>query len=215
MVSMVRNGKIFILVLVSFIWLNIMVKLTPEIKKFITENIDTPDRKLKTQIDSKFNITISHVAIGNFRRKAKELKTHEDLRMTEELRIENKKKNLARSQVFRARKKKIIEKKTECEICGNKSEIIHGHHRDYNKPLDVVWVCPKCHKHLHRILDYGYPSSINDLNVLLQANKDHYWYPYLNAQIFGGKYKGRNYTGKLQSDIRKLLEFIHDREDME
>ena len=56
------------------------------------------------------------------------------------------------------------------------------------------------------------PLSIDKVKKRLQANKDHHSYPYLNAQIFGGEYKGKNYTGKLQSDIRKLMEFLRDTE---
>lgn len=26
---------------------------------------------------------------------------------------------------------------------------VHAHHRDYSRPLDVVWLCPKCHHRLH------------------------------------------------------------------
>jgi hypothetical protein len=31
--------------------------------------------------------------------------------------------------------------------------MIHGHHRDYRKPLFIVWLCPKCHgaEHAGRI----------------------------------------------------------------
>ena len=38
-------------------------------------------------------------------------------------------------------------KKQPCEIC--KSEIAYKHHPDYSKPLEVVWLCPSCHKKLH------------------------------------------------------------------
>lgn len=41
-----------------------------------------------------------------------------------------------------------IRKPKKCSICGE-GGIISGHHEDYSKPLDVIWVCPLCHKNLH------------------------------------------------------------------
>lgn len=39
-------------------------------------------------------------------------------------------------------------KKEPCSICGT-TEHVHGHHKDYSKPLDVVWLCAKCHHRVH------------------------------------------------------------------
>lgn len=38
--------------------------------------------------------------------------------------------------------------KEPCEVCGA-TEKIHGHHTDYSKPFDVVWLCPIHHKEKH------------------------------------------------------------------
>lgn len=37
-----------------------------------------------------------------------------------------------------------IKKSPTCEICG-KGGKIHGHHTDYSRPLEVVWLCAQCH----------------------------------------------------------------------
>lgn len=41
-----------------------------------------------------------------------------------------------------------IHKPGACEDCGKKC-ITHGHHVDYDKPLDVVWLCRACHLSKH------------------------------------------------------------------
>lgn len=43
-----------------------------------------------------------------------------------------------------------IEKSEFCEKCSIKNVRIHGHHDDYAKPLEVRWLCSRCHDEWHR-----------------------------------------------------------------
>ena len=38
-----------------------------------------------------------------------------------------------------------------CSVCGKKRKL-EGHHYDYSKPLEVIWVCRKCHLQIHKKL---------------------------------------------------------------
>jgi len=42
-------------------------------------------------------------------------------------------------------------KSTSCQECGISGVKIHGHHPDYAKPFDVMWLCPACHGRQHRL----------------------------------------------------------------
>ncbi len=43
-------------------------------------------------------------------------------------------------------------KPTTCESCGaiTLSKRLEGHHCDYSKPLEVMWLCIPCHKEWHK-----------------------------------------------------------------
>ena len=50
----------------------------------------------------------------------------------------------------------VVQRKTHREQCGDTGTMkdgrtkIQGHHCDYNKPLEVLWLCQKCHHTWHK-----------------------------------------------------------------
>lgn len=41
-----------------------------------------------------------------------------------------------------------FKKQSVCEFCGATTNI-DGHHQDYSRPLEVIWLCRSCHQKLH------------------------------------------------------------------
>ena len=64
-------------------------------------------------------------------------------------RKENKAHRVAWAKVGYAIKTGDIKKPSECQKCARKPKRIEGHHFDYSKPLDVIWLCASCHTKLH------------------------------------------------------------------
>lgn len=54
----------------------------------------------------------------------------------------------AHAKVKNAIKNKSLSRQP-CENCGEK--VSEAHHDDYNKPLEVRWLCKKCHMEWHRL----------------------------------------------------------------
>lgn len=73
-------------------------------------------------------------------------------------------KSRARDKVARAIKSGKIKRPPKCERCGKldqgeKVSDLHAHHFDYSNPLDVIFLCAKCHgqeRHKIKIPDF-YP----------------------------------------------------------
>lgn len=58
--------------------------------------------------------------------------------------IANRIKINAHAKVHRAVKNGILIRSTSCQNCKINCKT-EGHHENYSKPLDVVWLCRKCH----------------------------------------------------------------------
>lgn len=53
-----------------------------------------------------------------------------------------------------------LKRSNKCSRCGLVGRI-HGHHEDYSKPLEVVWLCPQCHKDRHKEMKNEKNSGIS------------------------------------------------------
>lgn len=63
----------------------------------------------------------------------------------------NKKKRIAHTMVNNMIRDGHLIKPNACESCGKTKSRIEGHHDDYDKPLEVRWLCSACHREWHRV----------------------------------------------------------------
>ena len=64
-------------------------------------------------------------------------------------RAEDKRRQLAHNAVAKAIRNGILVR-LPCIRCGETKSL--AHHEDYDKPLDVMWLCQPCHKQSHKEL---------------------------------------------------------------
>ena len=48
-----------------------------------------------------------------------------------------------------------VSKPSVCSRCDTPTWPLHGHHKDYTKPLDATWLCPQCHSAAHKEIKNG------------------------------------------------------------
>lgn len=63
-------------------------------------------------------------------------------------------KSRARSLLSNALCDGKLMKPSKCSLCGSEEYAIDGHHPDYSKPLEVIWVCKPCHGIIHRKIKF-------------------------------------------------------------
>ena len=66
-------------------------------------------------------------------------------RKTHPMSEEQRRKDRARSYAKVYLRRGLITKQ-DCEVCGGPAQM---HHPDYDRPLDVLWVCEKHHRDIH------------------------------------------------------------------
>lgn len=93
----------------------------------------------------------ARMASRNFNRVHREKRSLEHLRakFDEEERLKDEARILFRVAVQNGE----LQRPSSCSQCGasGSTGTIHGHHPDYSKPLEVVWLCPACHANVHNI----------------------------------------------------------------
>ena len=66
------------------------------------------------------------------------------------------KKNVVRRKahraVYLALKSGDLVRPLACSVCRRTDQKTHAHHEDIEKPLEIAWLCPKCHKEADKIL---------------------------------------------------------------
>jgi len=56
--------------------------------------------------------------------------------------------HLAHGAVYRAINGGTLTRSPVCEDCGKECKTL-GHHKNYNYPLEVIWLCHNCHRMAH------------------------------------------------------------------
>ena len=72
--------------------------------------------------------------------------------ITQAWRAEDSRRSAAHSSVARAVRNGALVRQPCCQ-CGAQKTV--AHHEDYDKPLEVMWLCQPCHKVRHKELIFG------------------------------------------------------------
>ncbi|HVO73862.1 MAG TPA: hypothetical protein VMT35_07555 [Ignavibacteriaceae bacterium] len=71
---------------------------------------------------------------------------------------DNPLKSKAHQYVLWALRLNVLQKPLECQVCGLIKKL-EAHHKDYAKPLEVLWVCKLCHEYEHHKDDHECSST--------------------------------------------------------
>jgi len=74
----------------------------------------------------------------------------------------SRRKSSAHRQVTAAVADGRLVRPDACEKCGSSTADLHAHHEDYDRPLDVIWLCRSCHLHAHSREHASTPRPADD-----------------------------------------------------
>lgn len=81
-------------------------------------------------------------------------------------------KYIARTKTAKAIKSGKLIRPEFCTSCKT-GQPVEAHHPDYNKPLNVMWLCRKCHRQWHK--KHGYQKKVgNTVVIFLNYEKSEY-----------------------------------------
>jgi hypothetical protein len=81
------------------------------------------------------------------------------LNKTRRMRDDHQGMQKAHNAVARALAKGSLIRPDKCSRC-EAVEYIQGHHDDYSKPMEIMWLCPLCHANRHKEL-----GRLGDLDI--------------------------------------------------
>lgn len=112
--------------------------------------------------------------------------------------LENKLKKKAHHLVaYAIRKKELV--RQPCEKCGTTIEVV-AHHEDYNKPLDVMWLCKLHHRERHLEID----SMVDKPKSDMVNSPPHYTHGGIETiSYIKAKLTPEEYVGYLRGNIIK------------
>ena len=109
--------------------------------------------------------------------------------------IQKNKHNTRHATLYAVKTNKII-RPTVCSKC-NSTNKIYSHHEDYSKPLEVIWLCSKCHGERHREI-----NSLKRKPKLLKSWQISMLMSELGHK--GGKARFKKLSPERRSEIAKL-----------
>ena len=120
-------------------------------KKSVRDLVDKRIRPLKPLYDkhSYYKDVVRSRSMKREAYKRRRLLNGDKMRETERASKErNPMRQKAVSRVSWAIESGNIVKPSACCCCGE-NRPLQGHHDDYSKPLEVIWLCSPCHNHFH------------------------------------------------------------------